>query len=561
MVFGKGIRCNIIIILIWISITFYLVFKLDEELRRTSALMREVETNPRQLDEQIKVVNKNYMNLLNKILKDNARKRNHSLTINRKIKEELRKETEKWKRLSHERSKPTVRREKLRRRVINDLREIWYNIHVHINKSNQDSPETGKRRNERFLESFQELHQTTELDFDEYFTLDNSIKTFQSSLAKELSGTIQNRLYDLQNPKYCETARKLICSLSNDCGYGCQMHHLIYCFMIAYSTKRIMYIDSSVGKYSSRPWRDYFVSLGSNCSFPHSRNIPTWSSDHEKHQIVHLPALDRLQNQPPDSSCLAVPNEFHSRIQLFHGNPFVWWIGQFCKYIFKYQPDLKIEIEKKKKRLAFKKPIVGVQIRRTDKLRKEAAYHSIEEYMYWVVLHYKKLNLKQGVTEKRVFISTDDLTALSELKTKYPDYMFISDHAASITASDHTYQRYTETSLRGVISDVELLSETDYLVCTFSSNVGRLAYEMMNGKRTDASDHYKSLDDIHYFSGQPDHKVRVVRAHKARDESELNLKVGDVVGIAGNHWNGEAKGLHYKSHKTGLFPAYKVEDL
>lgn len=52
---------------------------------------------------------------------------------------------------------------------------------------------------------------------------------------------------------------------------------------------------------------------------------------------------------------------------------------------------------------------------------------------------------------------------------RYPEYEFISDNSISWSAGLHN--RYTENSLRGVILDIHFLSQTDFLVCTFSSQV------------------------------------------------------------------------------------------
>lgn len=52
---------------------------------------------------------------------------------------------------------------------------------------------------------------------------------------------------------------------------------------------------------------------------------------------------------------------------------------------------------------------------------------------------------------------------------RYPDYEFISDNSISWSAGLHN--RYTENSLRGVILDIHFLSQTNFLVCTFSSQV------------------------------------------------------------------------------------------
>ena len=51
--------------------------------------------------------------------------------------------------------------------------------------------------------------------------------------AKELSALVQARIKSLQNPADYPTARKLVCNLNKGCGYGygCQLHHALYCFI------------------------------------------------------------------------------------------------------------------------------------------------------------------------------------------------------------------------------------------------------------------------------------------------------------------------------------------
>ena len=55
------------------------------------------------------------------------------------------------------------------------------------------------------------------------------------------------------------------------------------------------------------------------------------------------------------------------------------------------------------------------------------------------------------------------------LHSRYPNYLFISDNEFSRSAGLGT--RYSDASLRGIVLDIHFLSLTDYLVCTFSSQV------------------------------------------------------------------------------------------
>ncbi len=52
---------------------------------------------------------------------------------------------------------------------------------------------------------------------------------------------------------------------------------------------------------------------------------------------------------------------------------------------------------------------------------------------------------------------------------RYPDYIFYGDSDVAKSAQLNT--RYGTESLKGVLLDVHFLSLSDYLVCTFSSQV------------------------------------------------------------------------------------------
>ena len=65
-----------------------------------------------------------------------------------------------------------------------------------------------------------------------------------------------------------------------------------------------------------------------------------------------------------------------------------------------------------------------VHVRRTDK-NTEAAFYSIEEYMYWVDLYYNKLERVQTIEQRRVYLATDESNLLSEAKNKYVSLVFI----------------------------------------------------------------------------------------------------------------------------------------
>lgn len=83
--------------------------------------------------------------------------------------------------------------------------------------------------------------------------------------------------------------------------------------------------------------------------------------------------------------------------------------------------------------------------------------------------YYNHLEMKQTIDKRRIYLASDDPKVLIEAKHKYPHYEIIGDSSISKTAAVST--RYSDSSLFGIIYDIHMLSMSDYLVCTFSSQV------------------------------------------------------------------------------------------
>lgn len=49
--------------------------------------------------------------------------------------------------------------------------------------------------------------------------------------------------------------------------------------------------------------------------------------------------------------------------------------------------------------------------------------------------------------------------------------------------------------------------------------------------------------------------------HTPRNDMEIELRVGDRIGIAGNHWDGLSLGLNRRTKRRGLFPSFKAQEL
>lgn len=75
--------------------------------------------------------------------------------------------------------------------------------------------------------------------------------------------------------------------------------------------------------------------------------------------MVELPIVDSLHPRPPYLP-LAIPEDLAPRLQRLHGDPSVWWVSQFVKYLVRPQAWLEKEIQETCVKLGFKHPIIGL---------------------------------------------------------------------------------------------------------------------------------------------------------------------------------------------------------
>ncbi|KAK4882687.1 hypothetical protein RN001_006006 [Aquatica leii] len=362
----------------------------------------------------------------------------------------------------------------------------------------------------------------------------------------DLSNVVQTRLHYLQNPLNCESARKLVCTISYGCGFGCQMHHLISCMILAYGMQRTLILESTGWQYHRGGWNQVFMPLSKNCTTVSKGSIDNWPGTNNS-KIIRIPPftyiLPRSHYLP-----LAVPEDLFVRLKTIHGNPTVWWIGQLLKYIWKPNNLTTNYINGKTKKLDMKSPIVGVHIRRTDKIINEAKYIAIEEYMKKVDEYYSLIEIKSNVTKRRVYIATEDFNVITEAKTKYPHYeIFYNENIPKIPKTNPIH---SNDNILDVILDIHVLVNSNFLVCTFSSNIGRLAYALKQINYVDASTKCVSLDAVYVYTQQNRNQCKTILNHKARTTDEIDLYFGDIINITQYTLNGEISAVPTTSGST-----------
>lgn len=312
-----------------------------------------------------------------------------------------------------------------------------------------------------------------------------------------LENLVQRRLEYLQNPANCSSARKVTLELPDTCGHGCQMHAVIYGLAFAYATERTLVLSPNSKLYHKRTWNDVFLPLSPTCTSLHSSSSAEYPTNDDP-QLIYVPRID-LMNPKAEFIPLAYPADLGEKLKGLHSSPGVWWVAQLAKYVSKYQPKVHEMLGRELVRMGVRNgPIVGVHVRRTDKIF-EAAFHNLTEYMVHVEDYFAGLDKKYGKTfKRRIFLATDEPAVLKEAQLAYPQYEIAQDMRGAETAS--VDKRLSGDGLDEVLIDIHTLYHTDYLVCTFSSNICRLAYAMRLALHDQTVNNFVSLDDQYHFA-------------------------------------------------------------
>ncbi|KFD49892.1 hypothetical protein M514_09221 [Trichuris suis] len=409
-----------------------------------------------------------------------------------------------------------------------------------------------------FLSRFNEQHKSL---VGLSLRLSSSTDRRNAKKLHELSKVVQSQLFDLQHPLNCQNARKLVCSLDKPCGFACQVHHITYCLQIAYYTNRTMILNDKSWSYSSHGWTSVFQPISNSCRDIYDEEPLRFERSSQNAAVVSLPYVESVSPFLGPYLPQNFPEEISEILLRLHSYPPAWWAGELISYLMRYNSEMADKLEQMATLYNFSYPVVGIHVRRTDKVGTEATFHRLEEYMvevekWYDIQVYKNSSFLSPAQKRKVYIATDDPSLFSEARTTYPNYTFIGSSDVARTAD--LKWRYSDTSLQGIVTDIHFLSLSNYLVCTFSSQVCRLAYERMQHLYGDAGYNFRSLDDIYYYGGQREHTWLAVMDHVPRKSGEIELRRGDQIGVAGNHWDGYSKGVNKRTKMLGLFPTYKT---
>lgn len=97
-----------------------------------------------------------------------------------------------------------------------------------------------------------------------FSTSDTVLGEWRRNQEKQASNHVQKQIKSLQYPTKCNDRDIVQCDLYK-CGFGCEMHHLVFCQLTAYFKKRLFVLKSKGWAYNPAGYQEYFHEL-TNCS-------------------------------------------------------------------------------------------------------------------------------------------------------------------------------------------------------------------------------------------------------------------------------------------------------
>lgn len=380
------------------------------------------------------------------------------------------------------------------------------------------------------------------------------------TVLQSLTELMEKRIKASQNPENCTLANKLVYSIGVS-GYGSEMELISRALLEAFYIGRVLILKSKGWSYCKKGWEEYHLPLSNTCREIQENDQYRYyykdMNDTDK-QVLHLG--DNYINRP--KALIGVPQDIAPLLAMVHSHPEAWWMAQFTKHVSRLQPWVQSVINTKKMELrsrGFVRPVVGLHIRRTDKIsRHESEYIDTHEYLKQAEKYFKLKEIQNKLTYSRViYLATDDADLVKSIQIMYPEYKFLV-----LTSQPSRIIRkypYVQEDLLEIIMDLAFLVEADFTVCTFSSNICRRVYEFKQTMNHNDPTSVYSLD-MQYIT-LPEYRIALAAQNDTYGNDTLAFIKGDLIKVCA-YYKLRPQGLGYgiciRTGKGGLYPTNKT---
>ena len=311
---------------------------------------------------------------------------------------------------------------------------------------------------------------------------------------KDIHELIWQQIHNLQEEGDCEKKKVLLCrNLESFSGFGSNTHRYGVCMQVAYGLGRTFFIQQDEYSHFDGVFNwvkpesvkcgylknKYLYNKTNVCN---AQNPSCYLSNgydiNNSHQVIEFNLIGTRFPYPRHIPG-TLPNELKNNLlHLGIEIPYIWFTSQFLGYLL-LRPNAEFNktLSMLKEKINFSLPIVGFHIRHGDKLTSgEAKYINESIFVKEANAYYKNRN----VTQKKVYIATDDIPALKIVEHLGPELNIISlpQSYLSIGLGNYLKKQFPKEIIESTLVDLYFLTSTNYVVCDLASNICRLVYEL-----------------------------------------------------------------------------------
>ena len=79
----------------------------------------------------------------------------------------------------------------------------------------------------------------------------------------------------------------------------------------------------------------------------------------QSNETLIVPRITKQQILPQLPSITAIPRDLFDQMKDIHGCPFVWFAGQFLKYVMRPNPNLELYMQERRRALSLPQTLMG----------------------------------------------------------------------------------------------------------------------------------------------------------------------------------------------------------
>ena len=376
-------------------------------------------------------------------------------------------------------------------------------------------------------------------------------KLIPKKTLKELHDLIIKQIVELQEEGDCEKKKVLICrNLENYAGFGSNVHRYGACMQVAYGLGRMFFIQQDEYNHFDGVFhwlkpesqkcgylkKKYLNNYSKICNIQNPSCYLSNGYDVDNtHQVMEFNTKGRYPY--PRHIPGTIPKSLEEdllRIGVKH--PWMWFTSQFLGFLLlRRTPQFDEMFQKLKSKIGFSSPIVGFHVRHGDKIRKgEATY--VNETVY--VKGAEKFFREMKTNLKRIYIATDDIPVVKIVQKYCPDCHIstLPTEYLSNGLGNYFSSNFPKEIIESVMIDLHFLANTDFLVCDFSSNLCRLAYELKQSlppfKQESILHHVININQIYYtwwYHSYPSSLYITINSHPFPEGVRKNETVFEII--------------------------------